>query len=237
MRAKRRIALRNLCVRTDAGGPVSAFSPLYTRICGISSCRTIKDIIFAPQRAPHLPFKDLVGPQPPPSADATPFKFHRYFSRICRGCQLYDVIFDKTLLITTKCAMLPHSSCARRRERWPLCRIPRTACRRCHIPRKCITTLHNIIPRTAGVSRDMVTRTACRRIVRMLLQCTLARIHFSGFYRMPAKLRRKLKPHREEHIAAVKDEVVAEELLFEVVIVFVKPVHNFARFGVGRVLP
>lgn len=204
MRAKRRIALRNLCVRTDAGGPVSAFSPLYTRICGISSCRTIKDIIFAPQRAPHLPFKDLVGPQPPPSADATPFKFHRYFSRICRGCQLYDVIFDKTLLITTKCAMLPHSSCARRRERWPLCRIPRTA---------------------------------CRRIVRMLLQCTLARIHFSGFYRMPAKLRRKLKPHREEHIAAVKDEVVAEELLFEVVIVFVKPVHNFARFDVGRILP
>ena len=216
MRAKRRIALRNLCVRTDAGGPVSAFSPLYTRICGISSCRTIKDIIFAPQRAPHLPFKDLAGPHPPPSADATPFKFHRYFSRICRGCQLYDVIFDKTLLITTKCAMLPHSSCARRRERWPLCRVPR----------KCVMTLHNIIPRTA-----------CLRIVRMLLQCTLARMHFSGFYRMPAKLRRKLKPHREEHIAAVKDEVVAEELLFEVVIVFVKPVHNFARFGVGRILP
>ena len=216
MRAKRRIALRNLCVRTDAGGPVSAFSPLYTRICGISSCRTIKDIIFAPQRAPHLPFKDLAGPHPPSSADTTPFKFHRYFSRICRGCQLYDVIFDKTLLITTKCAMLPHSSCARRHERWPLCRVPR----------KCVMTLHNIIPRTA-----------CLRIVRMLLQCTLARIHFSGFYRMPAKLRRKLKPHREEHIAAVKDEVVAEELLFEVVIVFVKPVHNFARFGVGRILP
>ena len=65
----------------------------------------------------------------------------------------------------------------------------------------------------------------------------IARMHFSGFYRMPAKLRRKLKPHSEEHIAAVKDEVVAEELLFEVVIVFVKPVHNFARFGVGRILP
>ena len=149
MRAKRRIALRNLCVRTDAGGPVSAFSPLYTRICGISSCRTIKDIIFAPQRAPHLPFKDLAGPHPPSSADTTPFKFHRYFSRICRGCQLYDVIFDKTLLITTKCAMLPHSSCARRRERWPLCRVPR----------KCVMTLHNIIPRTAGVSRNMVPAT------------------------------------------------------------------------------
>ena len=149
MRAKRRIALRNLCVRTDAGGPVSAFSPLYTRICGISSCRTIKDIIFAPQRAPHLPFKDLAGPHPPSSADTTPFKFHRYFSRICRGCQLYDVIFDKTLLITTKCAMLPHSSCARRRERWPLCRVPR----------KCVMTLHNLIPRTAGVSRSIAPRT------------------------------------------------------------------------------
>ena len=182
MRAKRRIALRNLCVRTDAGGPVSAFSPLYTRICGISSCRTIKDIIFAPQRAPHLPFKDLVGPQPPPSADATPFKFHRYFSRICRGCQLYDVIFDKTLLITTKCAMLPHSSCARRRERWPLCRVPR----------KCVMTLHNIIPRTAGVSRSMVPQ-------RALLHCT----HAFAMHIGPHTLFRLL-PHTRKIAAKVK---------------------------------
>ena len=182
MRAKRRIALRNLCVRTDAGGPVSAFSPLYTRICGISSCRTIKDIIFAPQRAPHLPFKDLAGPHPPSSADTTPFKFHRYFSRICRGCQLYDVIFDKTLLITTKCAMLPHSSCARRRERWPLCRVPR----------KCVMTLHNIIPRTAGVSRSMVPQ-------RALLHCT----HAFAMHIGPHTLFRLL-PHTRKITAKVK---------------------------------